>query len=282
MKSLTILFLFFASCCFAQHISDSSIDKAYDHIWRGDSSDLVIKTCRAYLHQIGDLKKKLKAVYCEGMAYMRMKNYDSAMVCCKASLLFPAVNFENTYQNESARDIAEIFIGRKQYDSAIHYLNMAEKKYDYLSFGFMENYIYYTWDMSMYYAECYKGKGEYQKAINELAPQMMNSIFTSSNNSWLMDSLYSLYLLVYSKDAVRNEFVNAIKTIKLQVKKSKGDPSPYVYSYVTLFKKKIMFDQGGSIIYALTNKPDTITRADLKQESIEAFKDTYIYKLATQ
>lgn len=259
----------------------------YIYLIQNDSSNRVIRTCNGYLSQTHYKKKRIEAVYYKGWAYQNLKQYDSAIKWFEILMATPYTKLKDDYRqewdeenvkNESARRLARVFIAKAEYDSGVKYLDMARDKYKYHSWGPIENYVYYTRDLSMRYAECFKGKREFQKAIKELEPQMMNSMFTTSNTDWMMDSLYSYYLFVHSKEEVKGEFVNAVPAIKLLIKRFKDDTATYAIATARIFNDTIEYysPYKESI---LDGKPKT--QSEMFLESVNYFINSHIYKLAT-
>lgn len=290
MKSLSLFFTLLSATCFAQ-VNDSIINQMGIYLWQKDSSNYVIRTCDSYLNQTHYKTKKVEATYYKGRAYMNLKQYDSAIRCFEVAIAVPhhklkndwKLEWENTNaKNESARSLAKIFIIKMKYDSAIKYLDLARDKYQYHSWGPMENYIYSLRDIDMCYAKSYKGKGEYQKAIKKLEPYFENYIFVSTNTDRMMDTLYSYYLFIHSKEDVKNEFINAVNTIKLVTEKSTYDTSHYTEPMVRIFGDTIEFNKPFDLVAAEDNKPSHKTLAQLTQDCKDAFTRMYIYELATE
>jgi len=283
MKSLLVLFLLIPFYSFGQNSVDSALTDAYSNLSNKDSSDYVIRECNFYLKLNISNSSRERAFYYKGMAYNNLDRKDSALFSFKKVLVCSDEAYNNNYHNESCRAIAKIYIQKKQFDIALTYLDTAAKKYPFHTWGPLENYIYFTWDLNVAYAECYKGKGMPIKAISKLEPFIQgHSLFTSSNNDYMMDNLYQLYLLLYSRDSIKNEFLNAAKIIKVHIKKIKDSSAPQVTATTQVFHRTIEFEDNLNFAYIFTKRPDTVSASYLKNEAIDSFKRLRIYQLATQ
>lgn len=182
-------------------------------------------------------------------------------------------SIEDNYKNYSAKELAEIYIDKKDYNTAIKYLDLTKKKFPYRHFcgnAYASDDIY-TADR---YSDCYIALGDYKKAIDILTPHMFGNGL--ADNGELVKKLYLTYLKVYPKDAIKNEFINADKS--LVIKKEKYKDETYYRPLIKIFGRQV-FVYVTVMVWETLN--DKMTKEERKQKTIETIHQSDIYKLAT-
>lgn len=217
---------------------------------------------------------KIIAVYHLALIANKLDNKEEAISLYKQVLdLTVPDSIDNNYKNYSAKNLAEIYIDKKDYKTAIKYLDLTKKKFSYHHFcgnAYASDNIY-TADR---YSDCYIALGNYKKAIDILTPYMFSNGL--ADNSGLVKKLYSTYLKVYSKSEIRNQFLNSEKT--LIINKEKSGNEIYYRPLIKIFDRQV-FVYVFVMVWDTLN--DTMTDAERKQKTIETIKQSEIYKLAT-
>jgi tetratricopeptide (TPR) repeat protein len=275
MKPILLIFLLSPIFCFGQN--DDAMFVQDNAAFNDNNNSYVKNTCKEFLNKNPNSKHKVQALYYLGRAYQNEKNNDSAILYFNTALsITENEKLYDNYKHDCAYDIADIYMSKKNYDKALEYLDKAEHKFPFRHFCGNAYASYYI-DMAMCYSQCYKGKGDYKKAIEQLIPEMMPNGL--ANNEELVDSLYALYLHIHTKDEIKNEFTNAANTLTITEKTKKEDVFPSATATVNIFGEKIKFTDGMGF---MTSKSDTITDSSLKKQAVESFKNARIYKLATK
>src|ERR1017187_7647231 len=202
MKRITLilvpLFLLInETISFGQSLSDkdqmNQIEKIYD------DSDSILKAKKVLENFIINNPKSiytLKATYLLAEIAYSQKNIETATLLYKEVLACSIPKSENwNYRNYSAKKLASLYIDKKDFKTALKFIDLACKKFPLESFcgnAYAQDHIW----MADLYSSCYNGQGKNKKAIEVLAPLMFNNRL--ANNSELVKKLYDTYLKIYS------------------------------------------------------------------------------------
>jgi tetratricopeptide (TPR) repeat protein len=122
------------------------------------------------------------------------------------------------YKHNSCRQLAEIYLERKDYKLALHFINLFDKKYPYQHFCGNEWAAYDNYKATML-AMVYDGEGHYESAVDTLLPYIINNGLASNEN--VIATLERILDNHYSKDELRNEFQKGLKNIRVSAGKNK-------------------------------------------------------------
>ena len=113
------------------------------------------------------------------------------------------------------------------------------------------------------YAKCYYGQGDFKRTIDLLSPDMLDFEVKEE----LVEKLYESYLKVYTKQEIKNEFINVCNTLFI-----KKEPSNDEFEYeIKIFNRNVR-------LYYWTPR-DKNTEYMKKQECVRQLKQSEIYKL---
>jgi hypothetical protein len=106
------------------------------------------------------------------------------------------------YKHRSAKNLAEIYLNRKDYANAIKYIRLFDKKYKYKHFCGNElsaNKIFTSYS----YARYFNGVGENEKALKVLIPHLFYNGL--ANNDYLVELLEQVLEESYSKEELTHQ-----------------------------------------------------------------------------
>ena len=178
----------------------------------------------------------------------------------------------NTYKNSASKTLFKIYFDRKDFKTALKYLNY-QKKYRYQSFcgNAQELEDYKT---AILYSDCYLALGNNKKAIDVLSPYL----FDDTNYSDIETSklLFTIYQSIYTKEQIQNEFEDLEKSLRIKKEKFR-DFEYYEYS-ITVFGRRA-FVKG----FALEPNTEMKSKEDeFKKKAIEEILKSKIYSLVTR
>ncbi len=172
-------------------------------------------------------------------------------------------------RNNSTKRLAEICINRKDYCSALNYLDLAGTTFP-PRFSCGTAHMEDNLKITILYSRCYSGQGYYQQAIARLAPYMFANGF--ARNDKLVTELYNTWLKVYTREEIKNEFAGLQEKVFIY--------KEVIREYVFLRPKIKIFDQEVEIPVYDYNL-ERITEQQQIQTSIKKIESSEIYKLAT-
>jgi tetratricopeptide (TPR) repeat protein len=129
------------------------------------------------------------------------------------------------YKNRACKNLAEIYLKEKEFESALKYINLT-KKYPYQHFcgnEYASNDIY----VATLYTKNYIGKGNIEKALEYSLPHAFNNGLAS--NTEILDITINLIKSKYTKTEIQTELNKAINSIKIKKRKE------YNYSTIEIF-----------------------------------------------
>lgn len=174
------------------------------------------------------------------------------------------------YRRSAATRLAEIFIANQNYSAALNYLDIAKHKFI-PRFDCGNARIEDDMKMKVLYSSCYIGQGNYNKAIDTLAPYMFVGWY--GDNTIVIDKLYEAYQKIHTKEKIKNEFLNAEKSLVIKQEQY------YSYSYfqptTKIFGKEIKFQDFNYDLNKLTEQ-------ERKEKCMETIRQSAMYKLATR
>lgn len=275
MKTITtILLSILTSVTFGQQFADKIFLYRLVDSYENDSIQYAKKEFSNFTKTKPTSIYKIIAVYHLALIADKLDNKEEAISLYKQVLeLTVPDSIENNYKNYSAKDLAEIYIDKKDYKTAIKYLDLTKKKFSYKHFcgnAYASDDIY-TADR---YSDCYIGLGNYKKAIDILSPHMFSNGL--ADNSGLVKKLYLTYLKVYSKSEIKNQFLNADKS--LEIKKEKYKEETYLRPLIKVFNSQVFIPIFTYMDYEF--EISKMTDEQQKQKCIDEIKNSEIYKFA--
>ena len=143
------------------------------------------------------------------------------------------------YKHRSSAFLADIYLEKENYLVALKYNKLADKKYPYKHFHYVERIdreIY----LSLNYSKIYQGLGEYQKSLKYLLP------YTFYGRNYIVQYLIMSLDSVYTQAQIQAELRNAIKSLK--IKKNKN------YASVSFFERNLKIYN--RLLYSDINDPN--------------------------
>jgi tetratricopeptide (TPR) repeat protein len=178
----------------------------------------------------------------------------------------------NTYKNSASKTLSKIYFDRKEFKTALKYLNY-QKKYRYNSFCGNAQELE-DLNVAMLFANCYLALGNENKAIDVLSPHMFDDIIIP--NTEIVNLLFSIYQNIYTKEQIRTEFQNAHKSLSVK-KENYGKLKYYEYS-VKLFGRQT-FVKG----FLIDKNSDLKSKQiDFKKKAIEEILKSQFYAMTTR
>jgi tetratricopeptide (TPR) repeat protein len=267
---LTITLLFFKLNSFGQHVPDEEAihNILSKNIYFDTKAMNSAKTgFHSFLLQYKTSNYRSYATYMLAEIENKFNQIDSAEVLYKQVFTMTAPDrFNPNVKHDAAKRLAEIYISKTDYNTALEYLDEARTKFlgrYQCGTGYADDYL----DIKCLYATCYSGQNNYTKAIDSLAPLMFANLMT--RNSKLVKLLYETYLKIHTKREIREQFINAAKT--LVIKKEKKFSFTYLKPVIQVFDKEIE-------IYTLDIY--NLGESQQMQKCIEKLINSEIYKLA--
>ncbi|MGC4099950.1 tetratricopeptide repeat protein [Ferruginibacter sp.] len=224
------------------------------------------KKLRTYLNENPAGNYRSAAFYFLADILKQHNKPDSAIQLYERSLQLPLADSMSAlyFKNQAAIHIAEIYIARNDFCTAINYIDLA--KYTFVpryqcGNARAEAFI----QQQRLYAACYAGLGDYTRAIDTLMPPLFNPFAATTE---LSGQLYNTWLHLYTPRQIKEQFVQAEQNIL--IKKEKYYNFEYLKPVIKIFGKEVLLN-----VYDLNNKtPQQQTAACL-----EHLKKAYIYKL---
>lgn len=250
-----------------------------------DDSDYVKALNNFYYIIINHPRNQLypRAFYNTGIAYYSLKKYDSAEVIFRSILIS---NFNEgdasgngimadpytNYKHRSAFLLHAIFKKEQQYDSALHYLIMADTVYPYLHFcgnELAENTIY----LALCYSDLYNKMGKHKKAERSLLKVAFPNGL--AGNGQAIDSLKELMSKYEDREETKKQLDYAINNYEIDTSYyDSGRDTTYNYC-ITFMKTKINIEYREPR-YATDDKPDNRPQ----HEKVVAYiKETPFYQM---
>ena len=276
MKITTTILLFVISATsFAQRTTPK--EEAYKilsahNIFNSPYRETAKKAFEDYISKYPTNPYRLVATYCLAEILNNINELDSASLRYSEVLRMsiPDSVDDANYRRSSAIRLAEICITKNDYISALNYLGHERQKFVF-RFDCGNSRIEDDMKIKALYSSCFIGQGNYNAAIDTLAPYMFFGSY--GDNTIIIDKLYEAYLKIYTKEEIKNEFLNAEKNLLIKQEQY------YLYSYLQptteIFGKEIKFQDYNYNLNELTEQ-------ERKQKCIEMIRQSRMYKLATR
>lgn len=276
MKTITaILFFILTAVVFGQQVDDKVILYQIIDSYENDSIDYAKIELSAFVKTKPTSIYKIIAIFYLAEIANDQENYKEAIILYNQVLKMNVQDsIDNNYKNNSAKELAEIYINKKEYKKAIKSLDLTNRRFPYRHFcgnAYAADNIFKTGLYSM----CYIAQEKYKKAIDVLTPYMFSNGL--ADNSGLIKTLYETYLKVYTKDQIKNEFLNADNSLVIKKKKYKDEI--YYRPLIRIFGRQVYVYVSTLAWYPSSNE---ITDEEWKQKTIETIKQSNIYKLSTE
>lgn len=277
MKTFTIiLFSIWSSLAFGQTFSEKVFLYRIINTYENDSVEFAKNEFSDFIKTKPTSDYQIIAIYYLAEIAHLQANFEEAISLYKQVLnLTVPDSIEQNYKNFSTKELAEIYIDKKEYKKAIKYLDLTKKEYPYQHFcgnGYAADEIY----TANLYAECYIALENYKKAIDLLSPHMFNNGL--ADNSRLVKNLYSAYLKVYTKSEIKNEFLLAEKT--LQIEEEKINEETYLQPFIEIFNRKVFVPTLSFLDWEF--EISKMTDEQRKQKCMEDILHSEIYQLAIE
>lgn len=139
------------------------------------------------------------------------------------------------YKNRAAKTLARLSIEKKDYKSALEYLNLTHK-YVYRHFcgnEYAADKIY----VAELYAQCYIGLKDFEKATEVLLPELMNNALT--DNTDLVNLAYQVLMETYSREELSTKYEEAFRHYEVETVKTKK--YEYQTYHIVFLGRKIGF-----------------------------------------
>jgi hypothetical protein len=175
------------------------------------------------------------------------------------------------YRYNATMRLAEINIKNDDYTKALHYLDNEIKKFT-PRYDCGNARIDDDIRIKAMYASCYIGQGNYIKAIDTLLPYTFIN-WNGNGKKLLINKLYEAYLKIYTKQAIKKEFLTIEKT--LVIKKEQYYSFSYLQPYIKVFGKEVKIQDYNCDLSKLSEQ-------EQNEKCVEIIKQSAIYKLAAQ
>jgi tetratricopeptide (TPR) repeat protein len=277
MKTIiTVLFLSITTPLFSQKISDADYVYKLINKYQDDSLQSAYVGFHKFINQKPKSVYKGTCLYYLAEIETQKNHLDSAMCLYKKVLLIDIPDsVDDNYRNKAAKQLAYTYIEKKQFKKALKYISIANHKYTYKSFC-GNAYAIDDLEMASLYTQCYLPLNYLKKAIAVLAPLMFNNGL--ADNSDEVKQLYNIYQKIYNKAEIKNEFVNAEKTLVIKEEKMKD----YIYykPIIRIFDEEIFVPCFSFMDYEF--ELEKMTNEQKRDKCISTIKNSEIYKLAVQ
>jgi tetratricopeptide (TPR) repeat protein len=191
---------------------------------------------------------------------------DSARLLYKQALAIPdSLDERNFYRSFSAIELAKIYMAAKNYDTALNYLDMERDRFP-MSSSCGTVRIAHHQEMDVLFWRCYKGCGNYKRAIDRYARLMF--LYSGDN----LKKLFEAYSSVYTKEEIKQAFLNAENNIVI---KTDENDATWLLPVTKIFDKEIKIRVYDEELNNLSVKEQMLKCAD-------AIRQSEIYKLATR
>ncbi len=263
----TIFLLFFSIKLYGQESSEVELRTRINYAFYNDSWNTAHGLITKFLKAYPESNYKFHALFFLAEILYSKHQVDSAMSLYSQVLDFPDTGeiVVGNNKNSSCSRLADINIDKKEFAIALKYINLAEEKH-YFRSTCGNAHAWHSIGVVTQYARCYIGLKDYQKTIEVLSPYMFRNDLTS--NTSLVKTLYSAYRKIYTREQIKNEFINAPKTL------AAFDDGLQINATILMF--------GNTIDLSTFNLFFTrdATAEQKKKKLIRDIKGSQIYKLA--
>jgi hypothetical protein len=230
------------------------------------------------LWELGKIKEAeklfLNIITSKEKFYTSDYNHSSDVAGDTSKNIYGYGSFTTNYKNNSAIYLTKINLEKKNYKTALKYLELAVKKYK-AKFTCGTGYHSQKKEYDFYYATCYEGLGENKKNIDLL----LSEDYTKND-----EILIRAIRKVYTKAQIFESLENGLKYMKCNIDKkpSYGEETRYGANNVKTTKKTKYFS--GSATMKLFNKiisispPSSSPRVLTKKDFENEFKESSLYK----
>ena len=269
MRNLTsiLILLTFVFSLSAQDKMVSDDQTRFEEIlelYYDEEYNLALDAFNEFLNEYPNSPLIPRAKYNVGYINLELNNHENAITIFEEILNGDFNEYEEyggfmeeytLYKHRSAKNIATIYLEKKEYKKAIKYIRQFDKKYKYKHFCGNElsaNRIFTSYS----YARYYFGVGNYEKALKLLTPHLFYNGLADSD--YLIPLIDKILNQMYSSE----EITQLLKESKSSLKMSKKG-----HAFIHIFNSKIeVFDYE---LFRISN-PDMMANLDLQGE--EKFK----------
>lgn len=268
MKKLLITITLFSSfLAISQEIETAedeiSFEKAVTHAYR-EENEKALESFTSFLNQYPDSFLKPRAKFNIGIVLRKLGRNDEA-ISVFSEILNSDYNEKESYggimeqyalyKNRSAKELAEMYFEKKEYEKVFDYIYLFDKKYKYSHFCGNEmqgNNIY----IATSYAKLFLAQNKPEKAINKLLPYLFYDGLAS--NTEALEVLEESLKTKYSEKEIKALVNTAVKTLKI---KNEDE------AQITFLEKKLTFFD-----FQLYNPENPNRNANLELRGQEKFE----------
>lgn len=150
------------------------------------------------------------------------------------------------YKHRSSSILTDIFLEKKDYQTALEYNKKADKKHTYKHFHNRE-VIDSKVHISANYSKIYRGLGDYKKSLNYVLP------YTFYGRNYIVDDIIASLDSLYTNEQIVSQLTKAKKNLILKKKN---------YAQIELFGKKLKVYE--DLLYSDLNDPNIQQYFELK------------------
>lgn len=262
MKTLvTFLFLILASTAFAQSTTPrNELSKITSYLY-GNTEQ---KALEDYIIKYQASPYRLIAMRFLADWYRELNKIDSSILFYKQALTMPDSIDDGSYRHFSAMQLTRIYMARKDYSTALNYLDLAIDPF-YAKYNCGTPRMEERNRIDELYWICSFETGRYRKAIDRFATFM----FFFDKGFGDMHKLYEAYSKVYTKEEIKNAFLAAEKNVVI-----KPDSDSILRIMTTIFDKEVRI--------SVHEGWESLTEQEQKQKGIDKMRQCIIYQLATR
>jgi tetratricopeptide (TPR) repeat protein len=156
------------------------------------------------LERIAEAEKMFLRIYYSRADYYNSEYYyDSDIPGDKSKNKYGYGSFISNYKHYACRHLCEINVERKQFDTAMHFLQEADTLYP-LNYNCGTGYHLYRNKMNGLYSICYRGLGKSRLMLDKYLPDCLS--FFSMNVAWAIKQTYTKHeidsLLLFAEESI--------------------------------------------------------------------------------
>jgi tetratricopeptide (TPR) repeat protein len=226
-----------------------------------------------YLKQIGDCYSHLN------LPSKAKENYLKCVQDASAGLLSP--------KRDCSLQLAEVYISEIKYDSALYYIQLAEKQWPHLRICSAGEFERET-QINYKFAICFNGTGQLDSAIKYITPYAFSAsdrlepFVDSTEYKKIVDFYLTLLGKNNSDQEIKNEFHRAVDNLTYIKELDKESKEKYpednwynVNCYLDIFGERITLVDGG---YEATSWGGEPVKAYSKESLIETLKESVAFR----
>lgn len=177
--------------------------------FQGSSCNIFSYSLQAKLLWAQNKKEAAKDKVYLGLSYTDSKHVGSISQYALRTFSLPD---GKRFKSELSLLMSEFYLGTKQYDSALHYIYLADTVY-YPRYDCANgSYGYKAW-LTRHYIKCYLASGDTSLAMNKLLNYFINY---EADQEYLTSELKKILYLKYDKEEIRAELNKGINNLRFK------------------------------------------------------------------